>query len=282
MKRSYKIVAAVTLALFIFGAMSMKSTTPKTYPSVASKLNYLALGDSVATGYGLPTDQNDISDCGRGALAYPNIVATKLNLKLQWRACSGATTTEGILGSQPLDDTQLKPQIDNLPATPPKLISITIGANDIHWTDIIGRCYTGTCGTDADTQVVDQLRSTLDQNLRMMLDKIQSRYDRHEPRVVITGYYQVFPSSDMPNCAELTNVTSDERSWWRGQEAELNQSIQLAVQDYTFVQFAPVSFEGHELCTTDSWIQDATSAGAFHPTADGQAALAKAVLTGAK
>jgi lysophospholipase L1-like esterase len=278
MKRTYKIVAALTLAIFIVSAFSMHAHSTKSQPVAVKKQVYIALGDSVAAGYGLTADPNDITDCGRGNSAYPNVVARKLNLKLQWRACSGATTSEGILGAQPLDDTQLKPQVSNLPATPPKLISITIGANDIHWTDIIGRCYSDVCGTAADTTAVEQFRSTLDLNLRTVLDAIQTRYDRYEPRVVVTGYYQVFPATDVPGCTELTNVTTDERSWWRDQENELNQSIQLAVQDYSFVRFVPVNFDGHELCATDSWIQDATSAGAFHPTGDGQAAIAKAVL----
>jgi hypothetical protein len=40
---------------------------------------------------------------------------------------------------------------------------------------------------------------------------------------------------------------------------------------------APVSFAGHDLCSSEPWIQTTSDPMPFHPTATGQEAIARAV-----
>src|SRR5882672_5758967 len=69
---------------------SCGSSAPATTPQPANT-RYVALGDSVAAGLGLPAISGDDARCGRSALAYPALVAANLKLSLTNVACSGAT-----------------------------------------------------------------------------------------------------------------------------------------------------------------------------------------------
>lgn len=278
------IISAVVIVLLVAGAFGIKvrhRDQPATTP-VATSGTYIALGDSVAAGVGLKTD-SDSSACDRTDQSYPHQAASMLNYKLVNLACSGATLPAGILGQQDVNQLMTQPQLDQLFAQPkPNLVSLTIGANDAGWTAVFAKCYTGVCGTAEDTAAAKQRLAVMGSNLQKALTQVQQHYGPGVPDVVVTGYHQVFPASPISGCSDLTGIDASELAWGRQQQAAINDAIQKAVKNFAFAKFAAIDFGGHELCTTDSWVQGLADRQPYHPTEAGQTAFAKQIQTTAK
>jgi hypothetical protein len=62
-------------------------------PATAAASSYVALGDSYSSGTGTRTYLNDGTSCQRSVYAYPSLIASSKGYALNFRACSGATTT---------------------------------------------------------------------------------------------------------------------------------------------------------------------------------------------
>ena len=77
----------------------------------------------------------------------------------------------------------------------------------------------------------------------------------------------------------IRDLDPAELAWGRTQQDKLNHMINQTVSFYKFAKYAPIDFDGHELCTSLPWVQDFKSKAPFHPNADGQAVFAKAVVT---
>ena len=253
------------------------STAP--VPSTSTNTGaYVALGDSVAAGLGLPPASAAInSACGVSDMAYPGVVAASLGMPYRNIACSGATagdlvTDQNLSGSAG----EIAPQLNTAFASgTPSLITITAGANDVYWGAFLRECYVSTCGGSTDQALSSGLRAVFSAKLAYALGSIYSRSGGNPPSVILTGYYQPLSQA----CAQsVPAFTASEINWINSQTAALNQTIANVTSDYPFARFAPVDFSGHELCTGDSWIQGVSDAAPFHPTARGQQAIAQSVL----
>ncbi len=272
-----------TLILFaaIFGTIFALSPMASAF-GMSNNNTYVALGDSVAAGFGLPsTSTNPIDQlCGRSTKAYPYFLAVALHASLTQAACSSASVTAGLTGSQQVSSTVTLPsQISQaFMSGTPKLMTITIGANDVSWNNFIEECYVSQCGSSQDNQTIQTLLSQLKDNLRTALSDIQQLSGQGKPpRVILTGYY--FPlSATAPTCADTEGLTPAKIDWLSSKQHELDQTIKGLASQYQFATYVPLHFSGHELCTTDSWVQGLQAAGPFHPTTEGQAAIAHDVL----
>ena len=308
MKKISIIGVAVFIALLVvsLGLVSVKYANPQPSISIGANtdinaeaagahVRYVALGDSVAAGVGLK-DDSDSSACNRTNQAYPNLVAANLGYKLKNLACSGATLPAGITGSQDVNKLQATPQLQQLFDLPkPDVISLTIGANDAQWTTIIGKCYTGQCGSAADSAAVAAALTVVGSNLTSVLNQIKAHYaltslnpssnnsaasQHQKPLVVITGYHQVFPVTVAATCTDLSDIDAAELAWGRTLQASINTTLQNTVKAPDFADFAkyvPVDFNGHELCSTDPWVQGLADKQPYHPTSAGQAAFAQQI-----
>lgn len=272
--------------LFLFVSLvivSVVSLCPVSFAAPSSAGRYVALGDSVAAGAGLPLqdDSPQSRACGRSAQAYPSAVASGLGLTHELVACGGASVPVGITGPQIAGGLTFATQIEQAyqGAQPPTHLTLTVGTNDIHWSDFIRKCYAATCGTWQDTLTVVQLQYALFGNLREALREIRQRTPVGQalPEVVVTGYFQPL-SLGQPACADTRGLTTSEISWALGQEQLLNNFIRTATTLSGFAQYAPVDFTGHELCSADPWVQGLRDPAPYHPTAAGQAAIANTVL----
>lgn len=261
--------------LLIIGAVLVLRPNATMPAPAVTKGTYVALGDSVAAGVGLMGD-SDSSACDRTNQSYPNQVAKQQKYKLVSLACSGATLPAGVLGSQTVNQLALDAQITQLYAQPnPKIITLTIGANDAHWTDVIKACYVGSC---AHIDSIDNDLASVTTNLSSALDQLKQHYGQTLPQVVVTGYHQVFPVSPTADCSDLTGIDGTELAYGRELQSSLNKTIQSVVSNYEFARYAAVDFSGHELCTSDSWVQGLADKMPYHPTALGEQAFATAVL----
>lgn len=244
---------------------------------------YAALGDSVAAGSGLPLVVNasiEDSRCRRSSQAYPYKVASSLQLPLQHLACSGATAGDLFTKQRP-GGPNIAPQIDAAFATgTPKVISITAGANDADWAGFIRNCYVYTCNTDTFDTVAKTRLAVLKSKLHLAFAQIKYKSAGTDaPVVIATGYYNPLSL----RCAELQqNITRNEILWLGRQVDALNNTIIEAAQYYPNIRYAPVDFSGHDICSTDSWIQGLGEADPFHPNAAGQEMIARSVVRAAE
>lgn len=239
---------------------------------------YIALGDSVAAGAGLPALPNATAGdetCDRSAEAYPYLIAAALQTSVTHLACSGAKVDEGIYGAQTRAGQRIPAQ---LPAAfsngTPDLITATIGANDVRWNQFIRQCYTVRCGLRVDDVRMKLYRADLRIELTRMLYQINVRSAGDPPRVLLSGYYSPLASTD---CLS-SRITAEEVNWLNTQTANLNQAILSVTPLFNFVEYVPISFTGHELCSADPWVQGIEAAAPVHPNVAGQAAIAQSFI----
>jgi lysophospholipase L1-like esterase len=234
--------------------------------------DYVALGDSIASGAGLGANLD--ATCDRSSLAYPSLLARKLGTSVQNYACSGAKVDEGIYGAQERDGTDIVPQLDAaFEDGTPDLITMTIGANDIRWTSFLRDCYTYECGSGLDKARAVIYRADLRLELYIALQQIEYLSDGKPPTVLINGYYSPLSSADCDATAEISDA---EAAWLAEQKYYLNRSLRTVISYFDFAEFVPVDFSSHKLCATDTWLQGADGAAPLHPNATGQQKLAEA------
>ncbi len=241
---------------------------------------YVSLGDSVAAGAGLPLADGSPQSmaCGRSKDAYPYGIAASLGAQHLQVACGGATLKEGILGPQTVGNLTLPAQVEAAFANGrPDILTLTVGTNDVRWSDFIRKCYADTCGTWQDSMTVNGYLAAVYSNLNETFKLIKEKSAGKLPKVVVTGYFQPL-STENPACFDTQGITNDEISWVRWQDSKLNAVITATAWQYDFVKYAPVSFDGHELCSSDPWIQGLRDKASYHPTAAGQAAIGQAIL----
>lgn len=256
-------------------------TTPKppspSVPPRSTVQTYAALGDSVAAGLGLPAATNASSQdlrCGRSPEAYPQQVAQARGMQLVDVACSGATVGD-LFTRQSMPGGSLPPQLNTAFAGgTPQLITITAGANDAHWASLITACRVYDCANSlATTAAADFYLSVLQLKLYALFHDIEAR-SGPPPTVLLTGYYHPLSAQ----CAGQQGITADEITWINAETDALNQTIRQVTDRFSFAQFVPISFNGHELCSSDPWVQGINDPAPLHPTVMGQQMYANTIL----
>ena len=269
------IVIAVGIGFFLYNAQQRPKRD--TNNKKETKLTYTALGDSVVAGVGLD-EPSDSSACDRTNQAYPNQLSKLRNYEMTNLACSGAKLTNGILQSQEINNLALSPQLDQLfENKKPDIVTITIGANDARWTEIITKCYLSTCGDTQDLVSIKQSLATISDYLDSTLQKIKQQYPKNPPKVYVTGYYQVFPEIMPTECTDLQNISASELQQGRTLLNSLSQTIKATTNNFDTVKFVPLDFSGHELCSQDPWVQGLNAKAPYHTNMQGQKAIAEQI-----
>ena len=102
---------------------SPSTTAPPIGSSLAPGDRYVALGSSIASGFGISVQS---TDCGRSNRNYPNLVAARYRLELIDVTCGAAVIPNVVdtpQGTHPPQITALTPDT--------KLVTVTVGGNDI-------------------------------------------------------------------------------------------------------------------------------------------------------
>jgi len=151
------------------------------------------------------------------------------------------------------------------------IITLTIGANDTRWRQFIQECYTVRCGTTFDNATTKVLRGDLRLELYRALYEIQQHDTDGEIKVILTGYFKPYSAED---CDDTQGISADEKTWANDQATKINQAIYSVTKWFSFSEYVPVDFSGHELCSSDPWVQGRNDPYPFHPTIEGQQAIA--------
>ena len=245
---------AAAAATAVTAALSLVLTaTP-----ASAAVNYVALGDSYASGLGAGNYSG--GSCDRSAGAYPRLWANANHpASFAFVACSGATTTDVINN-----------QITALSAST-TLVSVTIGGNDVGFSNVMVTCVLGS--TSDCVNAVNQAEAQANSQLPGLLDTLFSDISTRAPnaRVVVIGYPEFYDLSRSSGCIGLS---STDRTALDGGADVLDSVISAAAgrHGFSYAEVRP-AFAGHEICDSSSWLHsvDWLNLGdSYHPTASGQ------------
>jgi len=246
-------VAALALVASLVVGVTTASAAPR------QPVEYDALGDSYASGYGVPPYEA----CGRSQSAYAVQLDGRMKIDLDdFVACAGATTASLVAGGQlnALDDDT-------------DLVTISIGGNDIGWSTAVVACLGGT-----DAQCAGGLAATsgrVTTVLPGLLDSVYSQVSARAPEahVVVTGYPRLFS----PEYGVFLAASAPEQEALNDGADLLNGVIAEAAAEHGF-QFVDVTkrFLGHGVNAPDAWVLGPFDPGAFHPNTAGYEAYTAA------
>lgn len=253
-------------ARYLIGAVAVCAVTTGTAvtPAFAADSgsaaeNYVALGDSYASGTGTRDYFEDSGSCLRSPKAYPQLWADSHGAaNFDFAACSGAVTDDVNSG-----------QLDGLSADT-TLVTISIGGNDIGFVDVITRCLTGTdegCDSAVD-EAAEKARSELPDKLDTTYANIRSAAP--DAKVVVVGYPRINEMGDcgIPFYSEHKRQRINEGA----DELASVTSERASAAGFSFAD-PRSAFEGHGVCSSDEWINGPSDPiqESFHPDVDGHA-----------
>ncbi|WP_406130300.1 SGNH/GDSL hydrolase family protein [Streptomyces sp. NBC_00989] len=273
-------VACCAMALSTAGATAASASIP----TARTTVNYVALGDSYASGPGIPTQVD--ATCARSDQNYPSLLAAARNWQLTDVSCSGATTTAlaGPQGSQP-------PQLDAL-GVDTDVVTLTIGGNDIGFSSNLATCAGLTskdpaghpCQTFFTSDGTDRLAQRVEDTapkIAAALDAVRQRAPH--AKVVVVGYPDLFPDDGVGCTGSAVPLAAGDFAYLRDTEKKLNAMIadQASANGARYVDtYTPTV--GHDMCKPAGgrWIEPlvaAAPAAPAHPNAQGQQAMAATV-----
>jgi lysophospholipase L1-like esterase len=232
---------------------------PAAPASAQTGVNYVALGDSYASGVGAGSYSG--GSCDRSANAYPQLWANAHpGTTFAFEACSGATTTNVI-------DSQLSAL-----SSATNLVSVTIGGNDVGFENVMITCVLGSTGdcVSAVDQAENEANTQLPGELNTLFADISA--DAPNARVVVLGYPEFYDLSKSSGCIGLSTTDRTDLNQGAG---VLDTQVQAAAARYGF-SYADVrpEFTGHQICDSSSWLYSVDwfdLGNSYHPTASGQA-----------
>jgi lysophospholipase L1-like esterase len=224
--------------------------------SAATVDNYVALGDSYASGVG--TNSYTLSaSCKRSTYAYPYLLSQQRpNTSLNFVACSGATTADVVNN-----------QVAAVNSTT-TIVTISIGGNDLGFGDVITACLQTDCNA-----ILNSTRASADATLSPRLDTVYSAIRSRaaaDAKVVVVGYPRLFSST---SCLGALGISTTERSNANLLSDEIDRvtSLRAAAAGFTY-KSATAAFTGHAVCSLTPWLNGLNlfNAGeSFHPNRAG-------------
>lgn len=251
---------------------------------------YVALGDSYTAGPIIPVQQADPLGCLRSDHNYPHLVAPALGLPVfRDVSCSGAKTDDM---TQPQDVTPGPPNPPQFNALDrnTKVVTLTIGGNDIGFTDIIRNCASPTpFGHPCQDHFVVNGQDQISQRIAAAAPKVAAvlrGIHKLSPRARIfyVAYLDIFPETG-PGCWPQMPIAFDDVPYLRAKEHELNGMIatQAAANGAVYVDAFTASI-GHDACqlpTPNRWVEPVVPvfpAAPVHPNQFGMQGTAAVVL----
>ena len=107
------------------------------------------------------------------------------------------------------------------------------------------------------------------------------------PKIIFTTYHRPLPAGLDGDCWDVYPLSGEEQAYLQSLQTRLQDTLEEAVTGLEGVSIADISatMDGHEWCTEDPWtyglsvlwFDDPASQAPFHPTPDGQRAIASVV-----
>ena len=229
--------------------------------TAARAANYVALGDSYTAGPLIPNPVLPLG-CLKSSNNYPRLAAPSIGLALRDASCSGAKT-DHMTNPQNVDpDGPNPPQFNSLDATT-TVVSVTIGGNDIGFSEVAQGCITlnpfSTPCKDKYTaggkdQLAERIAATAPK-VAAVLQGIHTRSPAAE--VFVLNYPAIFPETGF-GCWPQMPIGFGDVPYLRSTEQKLNAMLatQAAANGATLVDWYKASI-GHDACKGSStrWVE---------------------------
>lgn len=251
---------------------------------VADHISYVALGDSYASGEGIPPYLQGPQDnlCHRSTGSWPGMVSLadstaplsqRRDAEFQFLACSGARIVNLDTTPQPKQmwsggRPEIPLQLDLLKRDA-DLVTLSIGGNDLGFAPIVTHCFTTlVCQDHGFITTASGTHVSLDDwtaiRLALIGNELTGSYQAIRSRVsadtaiVVTTYPRLVSDWDRAHaaCSPLL-LSGDERRWLRRQVDTFAEIVHdRARRAGADVHVADVrnDFEGHNFCDSDSVI----------------------------
>ncbi|MEV5829466.1 SGNH/GDSL hydrolase family protein [Spirillospora sp. NPDC052242] len=243
---------------------------------------YVALGDSYASGPGIP--EQKVPECERSDHNYAHLLAEALQPASFTDVTCGRATTEHLTSSQKAG---VPPQFEALgPDT--DLVTLTIGGNDAGFMTSIGTCallafgewWSNPCQKHFTAGGTDQVEARIGAaaaKLDTAIEGIRARSPR--ARIVLTGYLRLTPDSG--GCWPFLPFAPGDIPWVTAKQKSLNDMIEERAEDAGVMVVDPYEAStGRDACKSANvrWNEPTLGGTApAHPNAAGMAAMAELI-----
>lgn len=257
----------------------------------ARAANYVSLGDSYAAGPLIPNQSLSPLGCLRSDHNYAHLAAPSIGLTLVDPSCSGAKTNN-MTESQSVEFGTNPPQFNSLSAST-TVVSVTIGGNDIGFSEVAQSCITlnpfsTPCKDKYAPGGKDQLAERIAATAPKVAAVLQGIHS-HSPsaKIYVVNYPAIFPETGF-GCWPQMPIGFGDVPYLRSTEQGLNKMLatQAAANGATVVDWYKASI-GHDACKSSSnrWVEPLVPgelAAPIHPNKAGMQGGANALIAAAK
>jgi len=255
--------------------------------SAARAANYVALGDSYTAGPLIPNPVLPLG-CLKSSNNYPRLAAPSIGLTLRDASCSGAKT-DHMTNPQNVDpDGPNPPQFNSLDATT-TVVSVTIGGNDIGFSEVAQGCITVNpfstpCKNKYTAGGKDQLAERIAATAPKVAAVLQGIHTRSPAaEVFVLNYPAIFPETGF-GCWPQMPIGFGDVPYLRSTQQKLNTMLatQAAANGATLVNWYGASI-GHDACKGSStrWVEPLVPgelAAPIHPNKAGMQGAANVLV----
>jgi lysophospholipase L1-like esterase len=255
--------------------------------TAARAANYVALGDSYTAGPLIPNPVLPLG-CLKSSNNYPHLAAPSIGLTLRDASCSGAKT-DHMTNPQNVDpDGPNPPQFNSLDATT-TVVSVTIGGNDIGFSEVAQGCITVNpfstpCKDKYTAGGKDQLAERIVATAPKVAAVLQGVHTRSpSAEVFVLNYPAIFPETGF-GCWPQMPIGFGDVPYLRSTEQKLNAMLatQAAANGATLVDWYKASI-GHDACKGSStrWVEPLVPgelAAPIHPNKAGMQGAANVLV----
>ena len=273
------VTAVVALAILVFGVAGARAA------------NYVSLGDSYTAGPLIPNPVLPLG-CLKSSNNYPRLAAPTIGLQLRDPSCSGARTDHMTQPQNVDPDGPNPPQFDSLDAET-TVVSITIGGNDIGFSEVAQGCITlnpfSTPCKDKYTaggkdQLAERIAATAPK-VAAVLQGIKARSPL--AKIYVLNYPAIFPETGF-GCWPQMPIGFGDVPYLRSTQKGLNTMLanQAAANGATLVNWYGASI-GHDACKGSStrWVEPLLPgelAAPIHPNKAGMVGAKNVLLAAVK
>jgi lysophospholipase L1-like esterase len=258
--------------------------------AAAPEVSYVALGDSYSSGEGNHPFDGKCHRAQRSDSAYPRMLPALVGYVAlpRFHACTGATIADVWLRPQPRRGDQ-RIQLEYLSPSI-KLVTLTIGGNDLGFAEIVIKCLLPTdCTKTKLAERVEGRMQRIKAELVALYARIRQRMDP-DGLLVVAGYPRLFVPGPDADCKLF--ISAREAAWMNslvsrgnGRIAEATRAARGQSGNVAYVDVSE-RFSGHELCSEEPWLYgieltlgNGLYKGSYHPRRSGQQAYAASFAT---
>ncbi|MGH3781355.1 MAG: SGNH/GDSL hydrolase family protein [Pseudonocardiaceae bacterium] len=261
------VAAAAVLAL-------LGSLTTAAAETVSAPKHYVALGDSYASGPGIPEQRADPLGCQRSTHNYPALLAQALRIRDYTDVSCGGARTGNMTVAQLVRPGPNPPQFDALrPDT--DLVTITIGGNDIDIGDLWVTCArlgtTDPSGAPCTRQATAGGTDLYAQRIAAAAPKVARALEgvrQRSPRatVLLVGYLRILPPTT--GCYTAFPIARGDVPYVDGVEQQLTAMLADQAGNHGAVFFDSYAGSlGHDACQQPGmkWVEGTAPTSAAAP-----------------